>query len=448
MRTVIQLAVGRTGCVQLFSWQLAARDAYSYSVGSFVIVLNYLISCQLLYSYNRVRPYLWLMRYLPLLLLFFACQSDPAEAPPVSYDSQGQAVLPPVDQDFDEEAKKWGFVNPKGELVIGFRFDDTREFSEGLAVVRVGGKWGYTDRSGRLAIKPQYKGAYSFKNGRARVTTLDGKWGFIGNTGQVVVPATYENAYDFEDGTARVQVAGKLGTIDADGAAVIVPEYEKLGKLENGVRQFRRDGGFYGLLRNDGEILWPADTYGRIGSYQPDGLTRVRVDRKYGFADPQGKIVLPATYGDARDFNEGRAAVAEAGKWGMIDGQGKWIVEPRYDALNYAGEGRWIVTLGELTGFLDDAGNEVVSPRYTEAHPFSEGRAAVQVDRLWGYIGRNGQMVIKPQFVLTWPFRNGQARAFFPDGVAFIDKNGHPVMAQRFFEVRDFSEGLARVQDF
>lgn len=58
----------------------------------------------------------------------------------------------------------------------------------------------------------------------------------------------------------------------------------------------------------------------------------------YGYADAQGKLVIPSRYIEARLFVEGRAAVADADyRWGYIDQRGKWMVTPRYSrASDYA----------------------------------------------------------------------------------------------------------------
>jgi WG containing repeat len=70
-------------------------------------------------------------------------------------DKSGKVVLKfPIDK-FDEimafseglawvsKGKKWGCINKKGEMVIPFEFDDTcKYFSEGLAWVKLNGKWG------------------------------------------------------------------------------------------------------------------------------------------------------------------------------------------------------------------------------------------------------------------------------------------------------------------
>ena len=49
----------------------------------------------------------------------------------------------------DSKTGKWGFIDKQGKMVINPQFDHVTfegTFSEGLAGVRIGGKWGYISR--------------------------------------------------------------------------------------------------------------------------------------------------------------------------------------------------------------------------------------------------------------------------------------------------------------
>lgn len=100
---------------------------------------------------------------------------------------------------------KIGFVNQSGEIVIPFKFDGARNFSEGLAEACEGnprdlsGKWGYINKKGEWVIPPRFTNTRAFSEGLAIVevggrwerrsimrTLHDSKWALIDRTGKYV----------------------------------------------------------------------------------------------------------------------------------------------------------------------------------------------------------------------------------------------------------------------
>jgi hypothetical protein len=75
--------------------------------------------------------------------------------------------------------------------VIPARFEMARPFSEGLAAVRVKGRFGYIDETGTLVIAPRFVEAGAFRGGYAEVR-IDGASGIIDRHGQLVVPAAFQ----------------------------------------------------------------------------------------------------------------------------------------------------------------------------------------------------------------------------------------------------------------
>ena len=49
---------------------------------------------------------------------------------------------------------KWGFIDVTGRLVIEPRFDSAWQFGDGVAKVKVNGKRGYIDKTGKYIWKP------------------------------------------------------------------------------------------------------------------------------------------------------------------------------------------------------------------------------------------------------------------------------------------------------
>jgi len=73
---------------------------------------------------------------------------------------------------------KWGFIDTRGRVMIGFRFEDALSFGQHLAAVKKDGHWGYISRNGQIVIDTAFLEAKSFSNGSAPVLTQYG-WQFI-----------------------------------------------------------------------------------------------------------------------------------------------------------------------------------------------------------------------------------------------------------------------------
>jgi hypothetical protein len=58
-------------------------------------------------------------------------------------------------------------------------------------------------------------------------------------------------------------------------------------------------------------------------------------DKKYGYIDTTGSVVIEAGFSDAHDFKNGLAKVKESGKWGFIDITGKIVVPCLYGQPEY-----------------------------------------------------------------------------------------------------------------
>lgn len=75
---------------------------------------------------------------------------------------------------------KWGFVNHKGETVIEPQYDSARSFSNGLAGVCDGEKWGFIDKEGRLSIGYTFNYVSYFSRAkRCIVSDVDDNYYFI-----------------------------------------------------------------------------------------------------------------------------------------------------------------------------------------------------------------------------------------------------------------------------
>lgn len=79
------------------------------------------------------------------------------------------------------------------------------KFSEGLKLVKIDGKYGFIDKTGKIIIKPQFEYAYDFSEGFGRIVAK-GKYGFIDKTGKIIIKPQFDDAWNFSDGLAKVKL--------------------------------------------------------------------------------------------------------------------------------------------------------------------------------------------------------------------------------------------------
>ena len=68
-----------------------------------------------------------------------------------------------------QENGKYGYIDRTGKVVIEPQFEEVKEFSEGMAAVRIKDKWGYIDSTGKIAVEPKFKVVREFSEGLATV---------------------------------------------------------------------------------------------------------------------------------------------------------------------------------------------------------------------------------------------------------------------------------------
>jgi hypothetical protein len=103
-----------------------------------------------------------------------------------------------------------------------------------MAAVAVDGKWGFVDKSGRIAIEPQFDAAERFGDGLAPVK-IGGKWSFIDKTGKAAIEGRYDFTYGYSEGLAPVLLGRTWKYIDKTGKEGIATGYALAGRFREGL---------------------------------------------------------------------------------------------------------------------------------------------------------------------------------------------------------------------
>lgn len=244
------------------------------------------------------------------------------------------------------------FIDNSGTVLGGIPYyASSLTFTEGRLPVAtaVDGsykKYNVIDRNGKLLSETFYSHVASFSQGHALVFRKE-RFGYIDVEGKEIIPCTYKRAESFSGGMARVVKRGRR------------EEVLYIDKMGRTIHSEPSKVSFYDGLRR----VSFHDGLRKVSSYDEDKKVEM-----WGFADKQGKIVIPHKFRVVRDFSDGMAAV-ETSVW-----KKRYAVEANDPAIRIS----------------EKAPQHFLFPR-------------------WGFINKKGEMVIPPLFDSVGGFVNGLA---------------------------------------
>jgi hypothetical protein len=285
---------------------------------------------------------------------------------------------------------KYGYIGEDGKYVVNPIYKDANKFSEGLAcVVMENGKPQIINKAGKILFTVDKADmCFGFSEGMALVK-IKGKWGYIDKTGKIVINAIYEDGNTFSEGLACVAKLDdktkkkKWGYIDKKGSVKIEFQFEsgvdKLfcdpGSFGDGLAFVSTDGKKWGCINNDGKYqINPQFDREEFSECKfKNKIAVIKQSASYGYIDKNGKYIINPQFKTARNFSYiGYAAVQNSdGKWGFIDKEGKYVVNPQFDGI----ESGFIndiafVKSSDKYGIIDSKGLYVVNPQFDDVQLF------------------------------------------------------------------------------
>jgi hypothetical protein len=209
---------------------------------------------------------------------------------------------------YDEDKRKWGFIDTAGTIAIQPIYESVESFSEGLANVLYNGKWGFIDKKGKFVIPPKYRmGGISFSEGLApfytwtREDRSDFRYGVIDRTGKTVIPATFAYIGNFSNGLAiATNSKGTHGLINSSGKYVILLKYDytfgsfssrllQVGVVEEPSKLMK-----YGYINSQGQAVIKPQ-FDEAMPFDKHGIARVRIGKKIGYIRSDGTYLWKPT---------------------------------------------------------------------------------------------------------------------------------------------------------
>lgn len=288
------------------------------------------------------------------------------------------------------------------------------------------GKWGYMDKKGKVKIKPIYDGCcfekydmcectQSFFIDEFCVIKTNKKYGLIDYRGNEIIKPQYDDlVYDKGEPFLRAKKIDKWGAIDFNNN-IIFPfifddhlSYNKQNAIGSGVIK-----GVSFLLDFKTKEMKPTN-YDNI-DWTNGNTAIVSKDKKYGYIDKNGDLIIGLQFQNAYGFFNGLAAIEVDNKWGFIDTTGKMIINPQFnDAWGFWEYENSLIAFVEKnnkSGTIDIKGNFIIQPNYESLWPIKNGLFLIQ-NYGWGIINKRGELLLPNEYNFIFGYsKNGYVSA-------------------------------------
>lgn len=196
----------------------------------------------------------------------------------------------------------------------------------------------------------------------------------------------------------------------------------------------------------------------------------------YGYIDKTSKMVIPAEFEQASNFNNGYAEITKDGQSVLIDKTGQYVtpfytsskemnnneIYKAFKTYEKTNKSNYCIDPNEVRSkyssySVDGKTYEIF--KQNQSYCFYEGRARVRFighfykvrESRTGFINKERQMVIEPIYSYGDTFSEGLSAVTLPEDTSkygYIDLNGKMVIPPKFFRAKPFKEGVAVVTVF
>ena len=351
----------------------------------------------------------------------------------------GRLLFDPDDRSIGivSENNRWGVQRADGSWLAKPQFNRVDALSNGLARVRVDGRYGFIDRSGQVVIAPVFDEAQAFlpsfpytpvrQGESAGAIDRTGAWAFRIDADAVRLAVSFERSAAGPFGW-HFRKDDKWGLLDDGGHVLLNAEFDQPVErcTDERLVAYRNKEWLY--FTGDGSPLQPPD--GRLlnascGSVPPYIL---KLGDKFALADGDGREITPPIFEGLIAATTGTWNAKVDGKWGRIGPDGHWLIEPKFEYLSRSSP--IIVAAADTKrGFLKPDGSWLIEPKFEAARARDAETAFVSIngstgvmrvkDQSWSVAPRPGVMCDIPYGILSQS--EGRRALLAQNGEAWID---------------------------
>lgn len=207
-----------------------------------------------------------------------------------------------------------------------------------------------------------------------------------------------------------------------------------------------RKGTQWGYADRQGRLVLPL-RYDEAGPFI-DEVAWVRLGGRYGYIDGNGNFLTPVQYDRAGNFQAGRATVALGDSVFAISVSGKPATEAPAEEEEYLAQGDLVRQNGKV-GFRFTVGSAVVPAIYDEVQDlYHDGLLLVRQGAKWGAVDNRGRQRLPLEYdAIRATEQNGYA---FPvveqqGRFGYLGPSGKLIVKPKYAAAEPFVAGVARV---
>ncbi len=345
-----------------------------------------------------------------------------------------------------QKNERWHLIDSSGNQIGSATWERMLPMNSGRVAVFADKLWGYLGLDGKLAIKPQFAEAKSFREGLAPVRRAN-LWGYIDIAGNMVIPERFERADDFASGSAIIVASGSFGIIDKAGNYLVKPEYSYINAHDNPELLCVYTAFEAGIFHRSRGWVLPAiyDSF----LVCPDGSILANLDGKQGLFDQNGKILLPLSNSKITPLGEVYLLAETEKGLAIFDTRNRQLKEFDYQKISNFSDGMAAFKNRDgLWGFLDRDLKEAIPARFVWVGSFSNGQAAAEMAEGMLIISHDGRPAEKPDVSVHKIYQHayGWRYATFHNRVGVQDEKGNWRLRPEYRQIRVFSTGVMLAQ--
>lgn len=233
-------------------------------------------------------------------------------------------------------------INTSGKILA--KYNEIHEFSEGLARVKKGKKYGYINTSCKEVISPKYFKAGDFHEGLASIKVKKGfrftGYEYINTKGDIVITPIgydYKSAGDFKGKFAYVtNTNNNKMVINKSGETVCDKrDYKKYLLLSNNIiaAYYKRK---YILLDSLKREIFPGEKFEKIIDFN-NNLLLARQSSKWAILNKEGYKITDHIFNSIEQINESYWEYKFCYFAGLADSKGQMLIEPTFRNIKYTG---------------------------------------------------------------------------------------------------------------